>query len=210
MGASWHGNSGDLAGDQATGRACPPWSEAQAQDLLQAVAAGDTVAFEQLYHHYAPHLAAFLRRRLGSPVLADEVLQEVMLVVWQQAARFQPTCRVSTWLYGIARYKAYKAQQPPQPSSPLPPTAHEMGSHQDNPERVFLQGERARLVAHAMASLPPVQRTVVELTYAHACSSREIAQRLAEAESTVRSRLRLARQRLAHSLAQQGLGPTAP
>jgi len=208
MGARWHGNSGDLACDQAASRACPPWSEAQAQDRLHAVAAGDTVAFEQLYHHYAPRLTAFLRRRLGSPALVDEVLQDVMLVVWQQAARFQPTCRVSTWLCGIARYKAYKAQQPP-PSPPPPPAAQEMSSHQDNPELVLLQGERARLVAHAVASLPLVQRTVVELTYDHACSSREIAQRLAEAESTVRSRLRLARQRLAHSLAQQGLGPTA-
>jgi RNA polymerase sigma factor (sigma-70 family) len=66
---------------------------------------------------------------------------------------------------------------------------------------MVLHGERARLVAQAVASLPPEQRTVVELTYAHAYSSREIAQRLAEAESTVRSRLRLARQHLAHRLA---------
>lgn len=175
----------------------PRWPEAQAPALLQAVAAGDTQAFEQLYHLYAPRLAAFLRRRLGSPALVDEVLQDVMLVVWQQAARFQPPGSVSAWLYGIARYKAYKAQPPPPPLGAAPV----LGSHQDNPERVVLHGERARLVAQAVASLPPGQRTVVELTYAHAYSSREIAQRLAEAESTVRSRLRLARQHLAHRLA---------
>jgi RNA polymerase sigma-70 factor (ECF subfamily) len=169
-------------------------------------------AFEQLYHHYAPRLAAFLRRRLDGPALVDEVLNEVMLVVWQQAARFQPMCRVSTWLCGIARHKAYKAQHPQQ-QFPLPPlSTHGRDSHQTNPEHLILQGERSRLVAHAVASLPPAQRTVVEFTYYHACSSREIAQRLAEAESTVRGRLRLARQRLAHCLAQQGLGlpPHAP
>ena len=192
---------------QAQGSGNPLWSEAQAQDLVQAVAAGDSRAFEQLYVRYAPRLAAFLRRRLGSPALVDEVLQDVMLVVWQQAARFQPTGRVFPWLCGIARYKAYKAQHPL--PSPPPLAAPELGSYQANPERVVLQGERARLVAHAVASLPPLQRTVVELTYAQACSSREIAQRLAEAESTVRSRLRLARQHLAHRLARQGLGPTA-
>ena len=175
MAASGPGSPGDPTDDQAAGRAGPPWSEAQAHALLRAVAAGDTSAFEQLYHHYAPRLAAFLRRRLGSPALVDEVLNEVMLVVWQQAARFQPTCRVSTWLCGIARYKAYKAQQPLPPS---PPAAHEQGSHQANPEHVVLQGERARLVAHAVASLSPAQRTVVELTYYHARSSRDIAQRL--------------------------------
>jgi RNA polymerase sigma-70 factor (ECF subfamily) len=166
------------------------------------VAAGDTSAFEQLYHHYAPRLAAFLRRRLGSPALVDEVLQEVMFVVWQQAALFRPTCRVSTWLFGIARYKAYKARQPQQTPT-TPPGTQDTGSHQDNPEHVLLQWEHSRMVAHAVASLSPAQRTVVELTYYHACSSREIALRLAEVESTVRGRLRLARQRLAHYLAQQ-------
>jgi RNA polymerase sigma-70 factor (ECF subfamily) len=162
------------------------------------VAAGDTAAFEQLYHHYAPHLAAFLRRHLSASELVDDVVNEVMLVIWQQAALFRPTCRVSTWLFGIAWYKAQKARKLPKPSTPIA----EMGSDQDNPEHLFWQGERARQVAHAVASLPPEQRTVVELTYYHACSAREIAQRLEETESTVRSRLRLARQRLAQRLAQ--------
>lgn len=178
--------------------ACTSWPEEHVRLLLRHVAAGDPTAFEQLYHHYAPRLAAFVRHHLGASERIDEVVNEVMLVVWQQAALFRPTCRVSTWLFGIAWYKAHKARRLPQPS---PPTAA-MGSDQDNPEYLFWQGERSRLVAHAVASLPPEQRTVVELTYYHACSSREIAQRLEEAESTVRSRLRLARQRLA----QQGLG----
>ena len=204
MDACWQESSGNPACDHTPSRTCPSWSEAHAHDLLRAVATGDTPAFEQLYHHYAPRLVAFLRHRLVDPALVDEVLQEVMLVVWQQAALFRPTCRVSTWLFGIARYKAYKARKPQQ-VTPSPPAAQNMGSHQDNPEHVFLQWEHSHLVAHAVASLSPAQRTVVELTYYHACSSREIAQRLAEVESTVRGRLRLARQRLAHCLTQQGL-----
>ena len=190
--------------------ACTPWSEEHARLLLRHVAAGDTTAFEQLYHHYAPRLAAFLQRHLGTSELVNEVVNEVMLVVWQQAAQFRPICRVSTWLFGITWYKARKARKLPHPVTPTESAAHETGSDQDNPERLFWQEERSRLVAHAVASLPPEQRTVVELTYYHACSSHEIAQRLEEAESTVRSRLRLARQRLAQRLAQQGLGPTAP
>ena len=206
MHAGWQESSADPACDPAHGRAYQPWSEAQARGCLRAVAAGDPAAFEQLYRHYAPRLAVFLRRRLGSATLVDEVLHDVMLVVWQRAALFQPTCRVSTWLFGIAWYKAHKARK--LPKSPLPAsTAHEMGSQQDNPEYLCREGERLRLLAHAVASLPPEQRTVVELTYYHAFSAREIAQRLEEAESTVRSRLRLARQRLAHRLAGQGLGP---
>jgi RNA polymerase sigma factor (sigma-70 family) len=210
MAAGGHGHPGASAGTHAPGRAGQPWSEAQAQTCLQAVAAGDPAAFEQLYHHYAPRLAAFLRRRLGSSVLVEEVLHDVMLIVWQRATLFRPTCRVSTWLFGIARYKAHKAQRVLLQSPPTASSTHERERHQDNPEHLFWQWERSRLVAHALVSLPPEQRKVVELTYYHACSSREIAQRLEEAEGTVRSRLRLARQGLAHRLARQGLGPTVP
>ena len=203
------GRQGKPAFDHNPRRTGPLWSDTQARDCLRAVAAGNATAFEQLYHHYAPRLAAFLRHRLHSPALVDEVLHDVMLVVWQRAALFRPTGCVSTWLFGIAWYKAYKTQKSPLPA-PTAPAAHEPGSHQDNPEHLCGQRERSRLVAHAVASLPPAQRTVVELTYYHAYSSHEIAQRLEEAEATVRSRLRLARQRLAHCLARQGLGPMAP
>jgi RNA polymerase sigma-70 factor (ECF subfamily) len=210
MAAGQHGHPGDPARAHAPGRKEPPWSEARAQASLRAVAAGDAAAFEQLYHHYAPRLAAFLRRRLGSPALVDDVLHDVMFVVWQRAALFRPMCRVSTWLFGIAWYKAHKAQHSPLQSPPAPPAATETESHTHNPEHLCWQGERSRMVARAVASLPPEQRTVVELTYYDACSSQEIAQRLEEAEATVRSRLRLARQRLAQRLAGQGLGPAAP
>ena len=80
-----------------------------------------------------------------------------------------------------------------------PPPAS--GSNQDNPEQLFWQSEQHRIVARALES--PPSSAVVELTYYHACSASEIAQRLEEAEATVRSRLRLARQRLAHCLVRQ-------
>jgi RNA polymerase sigma-70 factor (ECF subfamily) len=173
------------------------------------VAAGDTTAFEQLYHHYAPRLAAFLRRLLGTATLVDDVVNEVMFVVWQRAAVFQPTSCFSTWLFGIAWHKAMKVRRQQYQYTPEVPPARELGSNQDNPEQRFWQWEQHDIVARALESLPPEQRTVVELTYYHTCSSREIAQRLEEAEPTVRSRLRLARQRLAHSLVRQGLVPLA-
>jgi RNA polymerase sigma-70 factor (ECF subfamily) len=173
------------------------------------VAAGDTTAFEQLYHHYAPRLAAFLRRHLGTAALVDDVVNEVLFVVWQRAAVFQPTVCVSAWLFGIARNKAKKARLQRPQDAPEAPCPRAWENTQDTPEQFFWQWEQHRLVARALEHLPPEQRAVVELTYYHRCSAREIAQRLEETEPTVRSRLRLARQRLAHCLAQQGLGPTA-
>jgi RNA polymerase sigma-70 factor (ECF subfamily) len=169
------------------------------------VAAGDTTAFEQLYRHYAPRLVTFLRSRLGLSELVEEVLNDVMLVVWRRAAMFQPTSCVSTWLFGIARHKAYKARSPHHQPSPAEPPGGKSGNGHANPEEMLSHQERYRLITCALMTLPPEQRIVVELTYYCSCSSREIAQQLGEAEATVRSRLRLARQRLASSLAQQGL-----
>ena len=190
--------------------AAPPWSEEHTQLLLRQVAAGDTTAFEQLYHHYAPHLAAFLRRHLDATALVDDVVNEVLFVVWQRAAVFQPPGCFAAWLCGIARNQAKKARIQRHQDAPEAPATRVWGSTPDTPEQLCEQWEQHRLVARALDRLPPVQRTVVELTYYHRCSTREIAQRLEEAEATVRSRLRLARQRLAHCLAQQGLGPPAP
>jgi RNA polymerase sigma-70 factor, ECF subfamily len=162
-------------------------------------------AFEQLYRHYAPRLVTFLRSRLGLSELVEEVLNDVMLVVWRRAAMFQPTSCVSTWLFGIARHKAYKARSPHHQPSPAEPPGGKSGNGHANPEEMLSHQERYRLITCALMTLPPEQRIVVELTYYCSCSSREIAQQLGEAEATVRSRLRLARQRLASSLAQQGL-----
>jgi RNA polymerase sigma-70 factor (ECF subfamily) len=186
------------------------WSEANAQLLLRQVAAGDTTAFEQLYHHYAPRLATFLRRHLGAAALVDDVVNEVMFVVWQRAAVFQPPGCVDAWLFGIAWKKARKARRQRPQDAPAAPSTRECGSSQDTPEQLCCQWEQHRLVIRALERLPPEQRAVVELTYYHICSAREIAQRLEEAEATVRSRLRLARQRLAHCLARQGLVPPTP
>jgi RNA polymerase sigma factor (sigma-70 family) len=70
--------------------------------LMRRVAAGDRQAFEMLYRRYGPRLAGYLTKLLHQRELVEEVLDDVMLVVWQNAARFDPTARFSTWLFGSA------------------------------------------------------------------------------------------------------------
>jgi len=98
--------------------------------LLRQVAAREPQAFDILYHRYAPFLRCFLRRRLPHPDLVDEVCHDVLLVAWQQAERFEPKARLTTWLCGIARHRAYKAwqrvarqQAAPHPTAPAEDTA---------------------------------------------------------------------------------------
>ena len=171
--------------------------------LMSQIAAGDVEAFECLYQRYAARLAGYLVRHLVSPDLVDEVINDVMLVVWQRAASFQPTSSVSTWLFGIARNKAYKAGNRSQPPSHLP-CSPEAERDDDNPEHTLQQHEGANELARALRLLPAEQRTVVEWTYDHGWPAQEIAQRLGISANTVRSRLKLARRRLATLLAPGG------
>jgi len=168
--------------------------------LMSQIAAGDVEAFECLYQRYTARLAGYLVRHLGSPDLVDEVINDVMLVVWQRAPCFQPTSSVSTWLFGIARNKAYKAVRRRHPLFPLP-FAPEAGCDDRNPEQTLQQREGANELARALRLLPAEQRTVVEWTYDHGLPAQEIAQRLGISANTVRSRLKLARRRLATLLA---------
>ncbi len=79
--------------------------------LLRRIAARDRVAFEILYAQYAPRVSRFLTRLLEHEDLIEEVRNDVMLAVWQHAGRFKRVSRPSTWIFGIARYKALYARR---------------------------------------------------------------------------------------------------
>lgn len=170
--------------------------------LMRRIAAGDQQAFETLYTHYAPRLAGFLGRFLVSPALADEVLNEVMLTLWQQAAHFDPRRRLSSWLLGIARHRAITAhrQATRHADAGLPPAPD--WDDDEDPEGQVTRQEHARKVAQALYYLPPEQRQVIEWTYYQGCSAPEIAVRTGDPVPTVKARLRRAHGRLARLLGE--------
>jgi RNA polymerase sigma-70 factor (ECF subfamily) len=178
--------------------------------LMRRVAAGDRQAFEILYRRYAPRLAGYLTKLLHQRELVEEVLDDVMLVVWQNAARFDPTVRFSTWLFGIAHHKAMKAWgHAANKPLPLPPLRHDVESDQENPEQILTDQERDRTFVQALESLSPEQRAVVELTFYHACSYQEIAAITGCPVNTVKTRMFHARRRLAQYLEALGLRHTS-
>jgi len=70
--------------------------------LLVRVARGDRRAFSEIYRLYQPRLYGYLRRLLRDPATVEEVLDDVMLVVWQDARKFRRASAMSTWVFGIA------------------------------------------------------------------------------------------------------------
>jgi RNA polymerase sigma-70 factor (ECF subfamily) len=171
---------------------------------MQRVVAQDRQAFEVLYQRYARRLYGYLARLLRQPETIEEVFNDVMLTVWQNAARFDHQARLSTWILGIAYRKALKALAQAARQAPDCLPDWPAGHTPDDPETVLLHQERDRTFVHALQTLPPEQRAVVELTFYHGCSYLEIATIAGCPVNTVKTRMFHARRRLAHVLAGFG------
>lgn len=165
------------------------------EELLKRIGARDRAALEQLYHRYHGRLTGYLLRITRRPELAEEVLNDTMLTVWQQAARFEGRSRPSTWVFGIAYRKALKAL------SRLPREVQTLAAVEERPgpeesdRALALRELRERLTA-ALGELSVEQRAVVELTYFQELSYREIARILDCPENTVKTRMFHARRKL--------------
>src|SRR6266704_3074138 len=79
--------------------------------LIRRIAEGDQLAMRTLFGRYRVPLYRWLLRLVGDEALAEDLLSEVFLDVWRQAAAFEARSSVSTWLLAIARYKTLSARR---------------------------------------------------------------------------------------------------
>lgn len=163
--------------------------------LLQQVIEHDEQAFTRLYSRYAPMLQRFLARALSQASLVDEVLNDVMLVLWQKAAEFPTHVSLGAWLCGIARHKAQKAWQRQAADVPLPEDYQDM-PESTTPEVLLLQQEQVQQLEHELAALPPSDRLLLEKLLYQGCSYQEMADQTGTPLNTVKARIARARQRL--------------
>jgi RNA polymerase sigma factor (sigma-70 family) len=164
--------------------------------LIGLVAAGDRHAFEVLYRAYFPRLTRFLNRMTRSVQLIEEIVNDVMLVVWQKADTFDGSCKVSTWIFAIAYRKACKLlHKHDDPLESFPDALACEPSCQ--PEQRFEQLCLAHALGAALDQLPLAQRAAFQLAFHHDMSCAEIADIMDCPVNTVKTRLFHARRRLA-------------
>ncbi len=159
--------------------------------LIERIAAGDRAALEALYTFYHRRLARFLVRFTSRYELAEEIINDTMWIVWQQAAEFRGAARVSTWIMGIAYRCAlatlrHASVRPGVVDDDAPLEAAD-------PATEFEQRE---LLDRALATLPLEQRMVLELTYILGHSCEEIAAITDCPVNTVKTRMFHARRKL--------------
>ncbi len=168
--------------------------------LLIAVRdSGDKAAFAALFRHFAPRIKAFLMKSGASAALAEECAQDVMATLWQKSHLFDPArASVATWVFTIARNRridALRKSRRPEPEDlPWGPEAEP-----DQAEAMEMQQETDRLGA-ALAQLPAKQRALIERAYYGDLTHSEIAAETGLPLGTIKSRIRLALDRLRHHM----------
>jgi len=170
--------------------------------LLSRIGERDLRAFETLYRIYHPRLTRFLMNFLRRPQLAEEALNDTMMVVWNRPDRFAGTSKVSTWIFGIAYRTALKARS--RHDDPIEdPDAASRVSGDIGPEQRMGQRQVQEILMNAMSQLSADHRAVVDLTYFHDADYAEIAEILDCPVGTVKTRMHHARRRLKTMLADQ-------
>lgn len=166
------------------------------RDLIHRVAARDREAFETLYRRYAPRVFRYLSSQIRQREIVEEALDDVMMVVWETAGRYNGTSQLSTWILGIAHYKALKARARVSTSDAEFQESDHGGIETHSPEAIIAERQLTDTIRQAMDALSAEQRAVVELTFYHGRSYAEIAEILDCPVNTVKTRMFHARQRL--------------
>jgi RNA polymerase sigma-70 factor, ECF subfamily len=181
-------------------------SDTPDETLAARVARGDSAALEALYDRYASRVLGISIKIVSDQALAEDILQETFWRVWQSAGTYQPQLGAFTgWLFRIARNLSIDAYRRRNVRPQAVMSSREQGDDpilEQTPDPDMDVAEQAqsilrnRQVRRALASLPSVQRQVIEMAYFNGMTRQEIAEATGEALGTIHTRARLALQKL--------------
>jgi RNA polymerase sigma-70 factor (ECF subfamily) len=174
-------------------------------DLLARVARGDSLALKALYGRHHVKVFRFAMRILKSEAMAEDVVSEVFLDVWRQAASFEGRAEASTFLLAVARNKAYSQLRKRREDQLDEERAGEIEDGADTPETTFQKKSKGQVLRACLQKLSPEHREVMDLVYYHDRSVEEVARIVGVPEGTVKTRMFHARKRLADLAKAAGL-----
>jgi RNA polymerase sigma-70 factor (ECF subfamily) len=167
-------------------------------DLLRRVAErADIAAFRELYQTYGPRVKAYMMRQGADAGTAEDLAQETLFTVWRRASLYTADKgSAATWIFAIARNLRIDRLRREVPWQELPEERLEGAASDALPDEALVEKERQGRVRAALATLPPEQQQVVALSYLDGLSHGEIAARLKLPLGTVKSRMRIAYQKI--------------
>ena len=175
-------------------------SEAHWVAHLSAIAQRqDRKAFAEVFRHFAPRVKAFLMKSGADESLAEECMQDVMATLWHKAHMYDPSrASAATWIFTIARNRKVdllrRYARPDPDELPWGPDAAP-----DQADVIALQQDSSRL-NDAIKQLPEKQRDLIQRAYFGDLTHSEIAAETGLPLGTIKSRIRLALERLRHAM----------
>lgn len=173
----------------------------QTQWLIAVRDQRDKAAFARLYDHFVPRLKGMLVRSGMSSAAAEDVVQDVMLTIWHKAHLYDESrARASAWIYRIARNRQIDViRRRPRPVPDEMVAEAETREVREADAVVGLEQEAAQL-REALETLPEAQREIIERAYVGELTQAEIREATGLALGTIKSRIRLALEKLRHEL----------
>lgn len=159
-------------------------------DLLARIAQGDEAAFGVVFHHYQKKIYSYTFHLTGSKGLAEELVQDVFLKVWQHRTTLPGLLRFDNWLFTIARNKVFDLLKTMakevafrrQMAVMLDPASNAVD------DSIFARENEERL-QKALDCLPPRQKQIFTLSRHQGLKHDEIAARLHISRHTVKTHL---------------------
>jgi len=160
----------------------------------------DEAAYAVLFRLIAPKVKAYLVRGGADPETAEELAQETLARIWSKAGLYRRGIgSPEGWVLSMARnlrIDRLRKERVWELSNPLSDDHNAESSDEPSPDERLEADERERRVRAALADLPPDQREVIALSFIDGLSHSAIAKRLDLSLGTVKSRLRLAYEKM--------------
>jgi RNA polymerase sigma-70 factor (ECF subfamily) len=172
------------------------------ESLMRLINGQDERALSELYDRYGRLVFSIGLNALGDPGSAEEVTQDVFLRVWERAETYQSEQgKVVAWLARIARNRAIdlirrRNVRPEANSVAWDDLPFDNQASENSTEQAVELNQQQERVRRAMAQLPAEQKQALALAYFQGLSHQEIADRLGQPLGTVKTRVRLAMQKL--------------
>ncbi|GJL99103.1 MAG: RNA polymerase sigma factor [Methyloligella sp.] len=170
--------------------------------LLELIALNrDKKAFEQLFIYFAPRVKAVLMKQSSDANTAEDLMQETMLTVWNKADKFSKyRGSVSAWIFTIARNKRIDGYRKQGTKHYLDIEDIELTDDAMGSEEILISNERDKMVTDISNTLPIEQKEIIEMSFVKELSQTEISKKLGIPLGTVKSRMRLAYEKIRKSV----------
>jgi len=173
--------------------------------LISRIATGDRLAMQVLYARHHVRVYRFVLRLVGNGAVAEDLISDVFLDVWRQAATFEARSAASTWLLAIARFKALSAMRRRPDEELDDEAAGAIEDPTDDPEVTVQKKDKGEILRKCLSALSADHREIIDLVYYHEKSVEEVAGLVGIPEATVKTRMFYARKKLSELLKAAGV-----